>query len=59
MNVAGQVTATLEIVCPLCGGIVESVDPDELVELAVEHCMDAHRYRLPPEHARAAARPVE
>ena len=59
MSAVEEGAALLEIECPLCGGIVEATDLDELVDLAVEHCVDAHRYRLPAEHARAAARPVE
>jgi hypothetical protein len=56
---AGQEPSLLEIVCPLCGGIVESGDVDELVETAAEHCLQSHGYQLPREHALAAVHPVE
>jgi hypothetical protein len=48
----------LEVVCPMCGGIVESTDREDLVAMAVEHCVASHGYRLPREHAFAAVRPV-
>jgi hypothetical protein len=57
--IADREPALLEIVCPLCGGIVESGDIDELVETASEHCLQAHGYRLPYEHAIAGVHPVE
>jgi hypothetical protein len=49
----------LEIVCPLCGGLVESADREELMAMADEHCLGSHGYRLPREHALAAVHPVE
>jgi hypothetical protein len=48
----------LEVVCPLCGGIVESTDKEDLVVMAIEHCVASHGYRLPREHALAAVLPV-
>jgi predicted small metal-binding protein len=49
----------LEIVCPMCGGIVEATDTEELMAMADEHCLASHGYHLPREHALAAVRPVE
>jgi hypothetical protein len=39
----------------MCGGIVESSDVEELVELASEHCRLTHGYSIPREHVLAAA----
>ena len=49
----------LEVECPICGGVVESVDIEELVELASEHCQVAHRYSIPREHVLKAMRPAD
>ncbi|UGS33668.1 DUF1059 domain-containing protein [Capillimicrobium parvum] len=44
-----------EVVCPVCGGIVEGETLTELLEIADEHTRQAHGYSVPPEHVRAAA----
>jgi hypothetical protein len=46
----------VELVCPMCGGLVEADDEETLVELATEHCLVAHQYAIPREHVLAAAR---
>jgi predicted small metal-binding protein len=48
----------LEVVCPVCGGIVESADVEELVELAAEHCRLAHGYEIPRAHVLDAIKPA-
>jgi hypothetical protein len=45
--------------CPLCGGIVEADNDEELIALATEHCELAHRYAIPREHILASARPAD
>jgi pyochelin biosynthesis protein PchC len=44
------VSETLEVTCPLCGGIVEAGTEDELVRTAKLHTLDAHHYDVPAEH---------
>jgi predicted small metal-binding protein len=46
----------MEVVCPMCNGLVEADDEETLVELAMEHCRDVHGYAIPREHVLAAAR---
>jgi hypothetical protein len=43
--------AGLEVSCPMCGGLIEATDKDEL------HTLDAHRYNVPAEHVLAAMTP--
>jgi hypothetical protein len=52
---AGHVSG-LEVVCPVCGGLIESTDVEELVSLADEHCREAHGYAIPRDHVLAAMR---
>lgn len=40
----------IEVVCPICGGIVEAADEGELIRLAKLHTLDAHGYDVPAEH---------
>lgn len=44
-----------EVLCPMCGGLIEADDDEGLVRLAQEHTIDAHGYRVPPEHVLQAA----
>jgi predicted small metal-binding protein len=39
-----------EVVCPMCGGIVEASNETELIRLAKLHTLDAHGYDVPAEH---------
>jgi hypothetical protein len=39
-----------EVVCPICGGIIEAPDESELIRLAKLHTLDAHGYDVPAEH---------
>jgi hypothetical protein len=47
------------VFCPVCGGIVEADNGEELIALAIEHCELAHGYAIPREHVLAAARPAD
>ncbi len=44
-----------EVLCPACGALVEGCDDEELVRRAQLHALDAHAYKLPPEHVLADA----
>lgn len=44
-----------EVICPVCGALIEATDDEQLVELAREHTIDAHAYDIPSEHVRSAA----
>jgi predicted small metal-binding protein len=48
----------LEVVCPVCGGIVESADVEELVEIVGEHCRVAHGYEILRTHVLEAMQPA-
>lgn len=48
-----------QVVCPMCGGVVESTDDDELVRLAKLHTLRAHQYDVPEEHVRRSIEPAE
>ncbi|WP_432038334.1 hypothetical protein [Streptomyces cucumeris] len=47
----------LEVSCPMCGGLIEAADKDELIRLSQLHTLDAHRYNVPAEHVLAAMMP--
>ncbi|WP_211269104.1 hypothetical protein [Saccharothrix syringae] len=49
--------AGLEVSCPMCGGLIEAADEDELIRLSQLHTLDAHRYNVPAEHVLAAMTP--
>jgi predicted small metal-binding protein len=42
-----------EVVCPVCGGIVQAPSEKELIRLAKLHTLDAHGYDVPAEHVLA------
>lgn len=47
----------LEVSCPMCGGLIEATDQEELIRLSQLHTLDAHRYHVPAEHVLAAMTP--
>ncbi|MFI1758021.1 hypothetical protein [Streptomyces sp. NPDC020571] len=47
----------LEVSCPMCGGLIEAADKDELIRLSQLHTVDAHRYNVPAEHVLASMAP--
>lgn len=49
--------AGLEVSCPMCGGLIEATDKDELIRLSQLHTLDAHCYNVPAEHVLAAMTP--
>ena len=40
----------LELVCPVCGALIEADDMPSMIELAREHTLDAHDYNIPDAH---------
>jgi pyochelin biosynthesis protein PchC len=46
--------ALLEVSCPMCGGLIEAPNEDELVRLSRLHTLDAHHYDVPAEHVLTA-----
>ncbi|MEU8709983.1 hypothetical protein [Streptomyces sp. NPDC048565] len=46
-----------EVSCPMCGGLIEATDEDDLIRLSQLHTIDAHRYSVPAEHVLAAMTP--
>ncbi|WP_228004080.1 hypothetical protein [Amycolatopsis sp. YIM 10] len=49
--------SSLEVSCPMCGGLIEATGQDELIRLSQLHTLDAHRYNVPAEHVLAAMTP--
>jgi hypothetical protein len=43
-------SAEIEVICPMCGGLIEAVGEAELIRLAKLHTLDAHGYDVPSEH---------
>jgi predicted small metal-binding protein len=48
-----------QVVCPMCGGIVEAEDDGELVRLAKLHTRRIHDYDVPEDHVRRSIEPVD
>lgn len=46
----------LELICPVCGALIEADDMPSMILLAREHTMDAHHYNIPDEHVIEAVR---
>jgi hypothetical protein len=40
----------MELSCPVCAGLVEAPDLEELIVLSQEHTLLEHAYELPREH---------
>ena len=40
----------LELICPVCGALIEAGDMPALIERARAHTLDAHDYDVPAEH---------
>ncbi|MEP7349374.1 MAG: hypothetical protein ABI668_05400 [Sphingorhabdus sp.] len=40
----------LELVCPVCGALIEADDMLSMIKLAREHTLDAHAYNIPDVH---------
>jgi hypothetical protein len=40
----------MAVSCPVCAGLVEAGDLEELIELAQEHTLLEHAYEVPREH---------
>ncbi|MEO5597372.1 MAG: hypothetical protein ABIQ66_02010 [Novosphingobium sp.] len=54
MNVG--VWELLELVCPVCGALIEADNMGVMIELAREHTLDAHDYNIPDAHVIDAVR---
>lgn len=52
----GNDQAALELICPACGALIEAGDMEEMIQLAREHTLDAHDYRIPDQHVVDAVR---
>jgi predicted small metal-binding protein len=46
-------TEISSVECPVCGGLIEAADDEEVVRLAALHTRDAHAYDVPADHVRA------
>lgn len=42
--------SVLELICPVCGALIEAGDVSEMIQLAREHTLDAHDYHIPDQH---------